>query len=495
MRQKALVTVYILLLVSLTANAQRARRSRRTNSALQAAAQTMGAEGLKSIQYSGSGYNFALGQSINPLAPWPKFNVKSYTRVINYESASSREELVRTQFDNPPRGGGAQPIIGEQRQVLAVGGSGTFAWNVAGDTATPVPAAAEERALQLWLTPHGFLKSAQSSAARVTSSAVGGHKTYSVSFLCSGKFKVRGTINDQNLVERVETRIPNPVLGDMLVVTTYSDYKDFDGVKFPTRIVQSQGGFPVLDLTISAVKANAPADIQAPDNVRAAAAPPVRVETQKIADGVWYLTGSTHHSAAVELKDYVVVIEGPQNEERSLAVIAEVKKLVPNKPIRYLVNTHHHFDHSGGIRTFAAEGATIITHQINKAFYERASRAPRTLAADKLSQPGKPMAIVAMRDKMALSDGARVLELHHIKGNLHHDGIIMAYLPKEKILIEADVFTPPAPNAPPPATPSPFTVNLYENLQRLKLEVNQIAPLHGRLVTMTDLLKAVGKAG
>lgn len=494
MRQKVFA-VCILLLVSLTGNAQRTREGRRTNTALQAAAQTMGAEGLKSIQYSGSGFNFALGQSPNPRAPWPRFNVKSYTRVINYETASSREELVRTQAENPPRGGGAQPIIGEQRQVLAVGGSGTFAWNVAGDTATPVPAAAEERALQIWLTPHGFLKSAQSSAARVTSRTVGGHKTYSVSFLCSGKFKVRGTINDQNLVQRVETRIPNPVLGDMLTVTTYSDYQDFDGIKFPTKIVQSQGGFPVLELNISAVKANAPADIQAPDNVRQVSAPPVRVESQKVADGVWYLTGSTHHSALVEFSDHVVVIEAPQNEERSLAVIAEVKKLAPNKPIRYLVNTHHHFDHSGGIRTFVAEGATIVTHQINKAFYERASRAPRTLAPDRLSRPGKPMAIVTMRDKIVLSDGARVLELHHIKGNLHNDGIIMAYLPKEKILIEADVFTPPAPNAPTLATPNPFTVNLYENLQRLKLDVNQIAPLHGRLVTMSDLMKAMGKTG
>ncbi|HEY3137081.1 MAG TPA: MBL fold metallo-hydrolase, partial [Blastocatellia bacterium] len=475
-------------------DAQRARRTRRTNTALQAASQTMGADGLKSIQYSGSGYNFALGQSVNPRAPWPKFNVKSYTRVINYETASSREEMVRTQFENPPRGGGAQPIIGEQRQVLAVGGSGTFAWNVAGDTATSVPATAEERALQIWLTSHGFLKSAQTSAPRITTRTVGGHKMHTVSFLCSGKFKVRGTINDQNLVERVETRIANPVLGDMLTVTTYSDYKDFDGIKFPTRIVQSQGGFPVLDLTITEVMANAPADIQAPDSVRAGSAPTVRVETQKIADGVWYLTGGTHHSAAVEFKDHVVVIEGPQNEERSLAVIAEVKKLAPNKPIRYLVNTHHHFDHSGGIRAFGAEGATIVTHQINKAFYERASRAPRTLGPDKLSQPGKPMAIVTMRDKMVLSDGARVLELHHIRGNLHNDGIIMAYLPKEKILIEADVFTPPAPNTPAPPTPNPFTVNLYENLQRLKLEVNQIAPLHGRLVTMADLLKALGKA-
>ncbi|MEK6323000.1 MAG: MBL fold metallo-hydrolase [Acidobacteriota bacterium] len=489
MREKTFTTILILLLVCAASGQSRAMR---TDTVLQRAEQAMGASGLKSIQYSGSGYNFAVGQSVKPGATWPRFNVKSYARVINYETVSSREELLRTQAENPPRGGGAQPIIGEQRQVLLV--SGRHAWNLAGNTATPAQAAAEERLLQIWLTPHGFLKAAGANDATVKLRTTGGRKAHTVSFTGHGKFKVTGIINDQNMVERVETRMANPVLGDMLIVTTYSDYRDFDGVKFPTRILQEQEGFPALDLTITAVQANAPADFQAPDNVRQAIAPPVRVDAQKLADGVWYLTGGSHHSAAVEFSDHVVVIEGPQSEERSLAVIAEVKKLVAGKPIKYLVNTHHHFDHSGGIRTFAAEGATIITHQINRAFYERASRAPRTLGPDKLSQTKKPMAIATLVDRQILTDGKRVLELHRVKGNLHNDGIIMAYLPKEKLLIEADVFTPPATNAPPPATPNPFSVNLYENIQRLKLTVEQIAPLHGRMVTMGDLLKAIGKA-
>ena len=490
MRNKIIAMILSMLTLLCVVSAQSRKRAEVVHKKSE---QTIGSN-LNSIQYSGSGHNFALGQSVNPRAPWPKFNVKSYNRVINYVTASSQEELVRTQFENPPRGGGAQPIIGEQRQILVVGGSGTYAWNVTGSNATPNPAAAEERALQIWLTPHGFIKAAQSGAPTVTVQTRGGRKAQIVSCTVAGKFKLRGIINNENLVERVETRLANPVLGDMLTVTTYSDYKDFGPIKFPTRIVQEQGGFPVLDLTITDVDANPPADIQAPDNIRQASAPVVRVEGQKIAEGVWYLTGGSHHSAAVEFNNHVVVIEAPQSEERSLAVIAEVKKLVPNKPIKYLVNTHHHFDHSGGIRTYAAEGASIITHQINRPFYIEASRSPRMLGPDKLSKSKKPMPIVTMADKRVLTDGSRVLELHHIKRNAHNAGIIMAYLPKEKLLIEADVFTPPAANAPPPATPNTFTLNLYENLQRLKLAVERIAPLHGRLVTMADLLKAIGKA-
>lgn len=491
MRFKTVAIILAVLTLSCVVSAQGRKRA---EDLLKKSEQTIGSGGLNSIQYSGSGYHFALGQSINPRAPWPKFNVKSYNRLINFETASSREELIRTQFENPPRGGGAQPIVGEQRQVLFVGGSGTYAWNLAGNNATPNPAAAEERALQIWLTPHGFIKAAIKGAPTLTEQRRSGRKLQTVTCTVAGKYKLLGVINDQGLVERVESRVANPVLGDMLVVTSYTEYKDFGGIKFPSRIIQEQGGFPVLDLTITEVQANAPADIQAPDNVRQAGAPAIRVESQKIADGVWYLTGGSHHSAAVEFANHVVVIEAPQSEERSLAVIAEVKKLLPNKPIKYLVNTHHHFDHSGGIRTFAAEGVTIITHQSNALFYQRAARASRVLGPDALTKAKKPVRIVTLADKRVLTDGSRVLELHHIKGNAHNDGIIMAYLPKERLLIEADVFTPAAANAPPPATPHPFTVNLYQNIERLKLSVEHIAPLHGRMVTMADLLRAIGKA-
>ena len=486
MLKKFLLAIAAIVFTSWTAHGQEAK------TVLEKAAKTMGATGLKSIQYSGSGLNFALGQSPNPDAPWPKFNVKSYTRHINYETVASREEMVRTQGENPPRGGGGQPLAGEQRLVQAV--SGNTAWNLTGNNAVPAPAALAERLISIWVTPHGLLRAAMANNATARSQTINGKKVTVISFLGHGKHKVNGIVNNQNLIEKVETWIGNPVLGDMLVETFYADYRDFNGVKFPTKILQKQGGFPTLDLTVTEVQPNATTDISVPENVRGAAGPSVRVEAAKLADGVWYLTGGSHHSVAVEFKDHLVVIEGPLNEERSLAVIAEVKKAVPHKPIRYLVNTHHHFDHSGGIRTYAAEGATIITHQINKPFYERAFQNPRTLSPDRLAQSKRrPHRFETVNDRRVLTDGSRTLELHHIQGNTHNDGIIMAYLPQEKILIEADVFTPPPPGTPPPAVPNPFSVNLYDNLQRLKLVVDQIAPLHGRLVSIGDLQKAIGK--
>jgi hypothetical protein len=193
-----------------------------------------------------------------------------------------------------------------------------------------------------------------------------------VTFTLQNKYKLVGYVNDHKLLERVQTWIDNDVLGDMLVEASYSDYKDFGGVKFPTMIVEKQAGFPVLILAVSDVKPNVAVNIERPAPAAASAsAQPVSVQTEKIADGIFYLKGGSHHSVALEFSDHVAVIEAPLNEQRSIAVIAEVKKLIPNKPIRYLVNTHHHFDHSGGLRTYVDEGATIVTHDINKGFTRR----------------------------------------------------------------------------------------------------------------------------
>lgn len=293
--------------------------------------------------------------------------------------------------------------------------------------------------------------------------------------------------------------MPHPVRGHLKIETSYSEYRDFSGVKFPSKILQKAGGHPTLDIAVTEVRPNAPAGITVPDSVQQATAPPVKVEVQKLAEGVWYLTGGSHHSAAVEFKDHVAVVEAPLNEERSLAVIAEVKKTVPEKPIKYVVNTHHHFDHSGGLRTYVAEGATVITHQLNQPFYEGSWIPGRWLSpefggkADKLAASNKKASFLTFSDKHVLSDGVRTMELHHVRGNPHNDAIILVYLPTEKLLIEADVYTPGPPNAPPPAVANPFSVNLYENIERLKLDVGRIAPIHGRVVTLADLLKAIGR--
>jgi glyoxylase-like metal-dependent hydrolase (beta-lactamase superfamily II) len=455
---------------------------------LQAANETLGTAQVNSIEISGTGRWYQFGQAPAPNLPWPQFDVSSYTATINYATPAARVQMTRKQTIEPGR---VRPAPVEQKPDQYV--SGTTAWNLAAPAgaapntapvAQPQPAAVEERVMEIWTTPHGFLKAAATNNATSTPSEGGSEVTFT-----AGKNKYIGTINAQNEVTRVQTWIDNPVLGDTEVLFTYSDYKDFGGVRFPSRIVRVQGEHPVLDLTVSNVTANPAANITVPAEASAAPAP-VTATAEKLAGGVYYIKGGSHHSVAIDQKDHIVVVEGPQNEARSAVVIAKVKETIPNKPIKYLVNTHVHFDHSGGLRTYVDEGATIVTHADNKPYYEKAWAAPHTISPDKLAQSKKTATFETFTDKHVLTDGSRTIEIHKIAGGGHNDAFAMIYLPKEKILIEGDAWTPPAANAPPPAAVNPFAVNLDENITRLKLDVKQIAALHGPRVATVAELKA-----
>ena len=502
MRRFMILTMACVLVLAVGSSAQQPN-------ALTAAAAALGVANIKTLQFTGSGANFSVGQNFTPTDPWPRVAVKTYTALINYDTTSMRLELLREMGSTMPRGGGA-PFTGEQRQIQVV--SGNYAWNVAAPPPgapaggaqagggrgpagppppAPQPAAAAERMLALWTTPQGFVKAAMANNA-TTRGARGGTE---VSFTVGGKYKMTGIINPQNQVERVQTWIDQSIVGDMLVETVYSGYRDFGGVLFPSRIVQSQDGYPSLDLTISAVTANPAVDIAVPENVRNAQPAAVRVESQRMADGVYYLTGGTHHSLAIEMRDHIVLVDTPNNEDRALAVIAKTKELIPNKPIRYLVNTHHHWDHSGGIRTAIDEGATIVTNQMNKAFFERAAKTPHTLNPDRLSMSKRSVKIQTVRDKGELTDGTRTIELYTIAGNEHAADMLIVYLPKEKILAEADAYSPPATATTPlVVTAVPFATALHNNIQRLKLDVQTITPFHGgRTPDLAELARAAGK--
>jgi glyoxylase-like metal-dependent hydrolase (beta-lactamase superfamily II) len=494
-------------------------------SVLQGAAKAMGATGLKSIQYSGAGWVAAVGQSYTAATgDWPRFEVPAYTRTIDYDSRSLRDEYTRRQGNNPARGGGGTPLQGEQKIIQVLGGG--FAWNVDAQgmpvaqtrpylDGTPV---SDLRQLEIMLTPHGFLKAAMAASPRLHTMRImgtsndgltgDGRKVSIVSFTALGKYKVNGTINDKNMVELVTTWIPNPVYGDMLYEMRYTDYRDFGGIQFPGLVHVHQGdpvlnpAHNIMEIKVTGVTANVSvAATPVPDAVRKAAASAVRVETQKLADGVWFLGGGSHNSLAVEFRDHVAVIEAPLNEDRSLAVIDAVTGLLPSKPIRYVVNTHHHFDHSSGLRTYLSQGTTIVTHQGNRDFYQNVMFYPgsRTLQPDRLSTfypmymtSRRPMRIETVADKPhVIADGTRSLELHALTDLQHAQHMLVAWLPKERILVNADLYSPPAPGAAPPAA-TPAMKTLAQNIQRLKLDVAQHVGIHGTVGTHEGFLKIVG---
>lgn len=455
------------------------------DSPLQQIADALDLSTTKTFQFTGNGKMWQVGQSTSPMAAWPRYYVKSLTRMYDFTSGAMRDQMVRTQGEAPPSGGGGQPLEGDQQSITLV--SGDLAWNEAGKNTPARPHEATGRAHDLATSPHGLVRAAFSNNATVTKKTIDGRELTVISFTDQGKRKIVAYANDQNAIERVESSYGHPVVGDMKVVTNYGPYRDFGGIKFPARIVQYQDGLPALDIIVTAVSANPTFNVEVPGNVRAT---PAVVKSEKTADGVWFIAGDSHNSVLIEMKDYLIVVEGPLGDDRSMAVLAEVKKLVPSKPIKYLVNTHHHFDHSGGIRAYAAEGVTIVTHELNRPYFERAAANSWSLSPDRLAKSKKKPVFQTMGDNMVLTDGARSVELYQIVGNAHHDGFVMAYLRKEKLLIEADAFTP---RDAAPKTPDPFSVNLEANVRRLNIDVDKILPLHGNIAPHAELMKAIGK--
>jgi len=468
------------------------------------AAKALGYDNLKTIEYSGSGLEgTALGQAQSAAAGWPKFTLKRFSRYVDLSAGTGQQTSLRSRPLDPATGqlpgGGGLAATPETQQTTVIAANGTWM-----------------QKLDVSLSPPGFLKLASAAShTTVKSQSMNGKKYLVVSFPVEAKapsgvsYTLTGYINDQNMLEKVETVVEEPnLIGDMAVEQSYSGYKDFGGVKFPTRIVQKRAGLSWTDLTVTGVTANAsapppPAPAAGRGGAAGGAAAGGRgaapaMGSKKLGDGVYLITGG-YRSVAVEFKDHIVLIEAPQNEMTTTNIIAETKKVIPNKPIKYVVNTHTHFDHSGGLRAAAAEGATVITHESNKGLYEKWFSNPRTLLIpDRLAESKKKPKFEYMGEKKILKDDTHTVELYHLNGALHAEDIIVAYLPKAKIVVEADAFNAPAPNAPAPQTINGFEKLLASELDRLKIDYSTIIPVHqpaggDRDVMKTDLLKNIGR--
>ena len=458
------------------------------SAALQRSANAMGATALQSISFSGSGTGATFGQAYVAGEAWPKITYSSFSRVADYENAAFREDASRSRAE--PNGGGAVPLMGTGEQRTTGLMRGTYAWNMVGPAPVAAPVAYDMRVHDLWTTPHGVIKAAMVNNPTLSLRTVDGKTLTSVSFAVPGRYRATALINAAGMVEQIESTQPHPVAGDTASVIRFSNYKDTGGVKFPMRIQQSMGGYPVLDLVVAEVKPNVSTNFEVPALVSAFTE---NIVASKVADGVWHLAGGSHNSVAIEMKDYLMVVESPLYDGRAMPMLAEAKKLSPGKPIRFVVNSHHHFDHSGGLRSAVAEGATLVTSELSRPFFEATMGNPNSIKPDAMQKSGKKAAVTGVNGKRTFTDGVRAVDVYYIEGSVHANGFLMVHLPKEKLLIEADAYTPGAPNTPAPAVPNALHVNLVQNLERLQLGVEQILPLHGRVVPLSELYAAIGK--
>ncbi len=467
--------------------------------------------GPASVTYSGSAKDVAFQQCGANAAAMvcqgphdPMRPITSYVRVIDLAAPASRHTGGTTNVG----GGGSTTVT-----------PGTFFQQVTSAQADVSQPWAN--AIEFYLTPWGFLKGAAENKATAARRRVNGRNytvlTWSpVVKAPSGRgYVINGYIGDDNLVERVETWVGDNIMGDMHVVATYAGWKDFGGVMAPSRIVQTRGGWPFFEVEVAAARAN-PANLEAlaPAPAPAArgggpgggappaagrggaggpAAPPaLTVTSEKLGEGVYRLTTGTgsYDSLIIDFRDHIMMLEAGQNEARALAYIAEAKTLIPNKPIRYVMNTHPHADHTGGLPAMVAEGATIITHRNNEAFFSRALSTPRTLLNDRLATTPKPVKVETVAAKKVYTDGVRRVELHHIFPAPHSNGLLVAYLPNEKVLFQGDFSLPAAGQA-----ANDHVKALVAALETLNLDFERYINVHAPATPQTkaELWKAVGK--
>lgn len=453
------------------------------NDALRALGGRARVEAIKTIVIEGEGASYNLGQDVRPEASTQTFAVTGFVRKIDLVNARQRIEQTRTPkfayFQGP------QP----QTQIQALDGNVGFNVNPAGEPVRIGAFAERDRRADWFHHPITALRAAMASGAVISNVRNIGTNVRQADFK-SGDLEWTMMLDASGLPLSISSRAHHPNLGDVVTTTTFADYRETGGVKLPTRLSGSIDDFKTWEIHATRQTLDAElGDLAAPAAVTAkpvAAAPP-NVVVQPVGKGVWLLGGQSHHSALIEFQDHLMLIDAPQSEARTLAVIARAKDTVKNKPLTQLVVTHHHFDHTAGMRAAIFNGLKVITHAGNREWVENMARRPHTIQPDMLAKNVSRLTVETVDGELELRDQTMSVNLYHVAGNPHSETMLMAYIPNQRILIQVDAFSPGG-------VVHPYAANLLENIQKRNLQVTTIVPLHGAVTPFAELVKVAGGA-
>ena len=441
-------------------------------------------EEVATLRIEGSGNNFRVGQNRTPDAAVPTAAVESYTVEADLRNHRMRWEIASANFAG-------------RVNTAVTAMDGDVAFNVGQDGARRAGAmVAKERHTEYYHHPLTLLQVALAEAEEGMAATVGnlrqerGADVVDVTTPDGSELTLHVDPESRQVV-RIRSRAYNSNLGDVEAATAFRDYAAAGGLMLPGAITRTVDRQPISVLRVSHTVDADVGDLAAPADVASApepGPPAANVTEEELADGVWLLAGQSHHSVLVEFPEYAVLVEAPQHDTRTLAAIARARELAPDKPLSHVVNTHHHFDHSGGIRAAVAEGLTVITHETNRALFEELTSRPHTIMADQLArQPAELMLeTVAGDDTYELGEGRRVMQVFRMGDNPHADGALVIYLPAERMLIQADMFIP--------GVGGEFAETaavLLQAIQDRNLRVDRLVPIHGAVMALSDLEEAV----
>ena len=327
-------------------------------------------------------------------------------------------------------------------------------------------------------------------------------------------------------VSKLQTVQNDHIWGDVLTEVTYSDWSASEGsrVRLPRQVELSVAGNTLLIATRTNIVVNPDFPVDAfalpaepRTEVDPAAAERGAASSQYVTrwhalgvpfgdqdqtlvtatavasdPNVQLLGGGSHHSLAVKVGDGIVVVEPPLNQARSRAVLNELGELWPGVSVSHLILTHHHFNHMGGIRTYAAAGATIVTSELNSSFVEEALASSHTMVPDELAEAANPewrVEAVSVDGEFSLTEGGRSVKARHVP-TIHNENMLVIYVPEVQLLFESDVYVAPGtfpPNQPLPAPFQDWAQGLRDGLAPLEWQIEWLAGGHGEVVPFTDL--------
>jgi glyoxylase-like metal-dependent hydrolase (beta-lactamase superfamily II) len=448
-------------------------------------ANTLILEGYGQLAYQNGGGNI----TSSPDAPQKWIDVNDHRREIDLRTGRM---VVRQKQVNDFVFAAAQGMRGTVSQQ---GVEGDVAFNIAGSgsgakVTRASEAAARTRRMDMLAHPLTVVRAALDSAARL-----GNRRTEDGLTLVDVTTRLGDlltlAVDANGLPAWVRWIGPDQNLGNLTYRAAFTGYQPVNGLRLPTGfnttidfrdIVQSK-------LYVDRQAVNAPLTALAlPDAVRKAPAPvpPVPViESTEIAKGIWYLRGQGN-STLFEFADHLTLYEAYGSEANARAIFEKARSLVPGKPLTQVIVSHHHFDHTGGLRAAVAEGLTIVTQAGNAALFREMASRPTRLFPDALGRTPKPIQILAVDDHLKMRDANMEIDIYRVVANSHMADGLLVHVPRDRLLVQGDLFD--------------VSWEIYwwgssyeDNIRYRKLQVERDVPVHGRVAPIAEVQALIKK--
>ena len=419
------------------------------------AIQTLTIEGYGQLAYQNGGGNI----TGSPDAPQKTIDLHDYSRVVDLRTWRMRV-----------------------RQTQASDFVFATTRNMRGATATQVVDSSSPRRLEMYAHAVAIVRAALDPQAKVANRRSSGDAVLVDITVPSGGTLTLAVDATRYLPRWVSWTGSDGVLGDVLYRTSFTGYEPVSGVLMPMGLATTMDFRNVVQqkLWVDRHAIDLPAGDFPARTAPAAAPQRPAITATPIGKGVWFLSGGAGNSALFEFDDHLVLFEAYGNEASTLAVIQQARSLVPKKPLTQVIISHHHFDHTGGLRAAVSEGLTVVAARGNEGILGEVIRRPAKLAPDALERNRKELKLTLVDDHLKMKDNSMEIDIYRVIANSHMADALMVHVPRERLLAQGDL----------------YDVNweaywwgsgYLDNVRYRKLTVERDVPVHGRMLPFAEV--------